>query len=259
MSIARILQDYPAVGLDIVEVSPQLDPTQATSHLSARFLYEWLFLQEDSKGSIEMKLILTGFSPFADIKVNPSQVIVDNLINNGRLAFPHFKVTCSILPTEYVAAERQIIKLIDSVDPDVIICLGVDTTSTELRLEQVALNIDDATITDNAGEIRHNCMIIPDGPPAYFSTFPFKEIWKDLINVGIPVRISYYAGTYICNHVYYKSLHHIRTNELDILCGFIHIPLLSDIDSGIMGGAHLKCEDILRTLKLVLTFLHQKR
>jgi arginase family enzyme len=46
LSIARILQDYPVVGLDIVEVSPQLDPTQATSYLSARFLYEWLFFQK---------------------------------------------------------------------------------------------------------------------------------------------------------------------------------------------------------------------
>jgi arginase family enzyme len=46
LSIARILQDYAVVGLDIVEVSPQIDPTQVTSHLAARLLYEWMFFRE---------------------------------------------------------------------------------------------------------------------------------------------------------------------------------------------------------------------
>jgi agmatinase len=46
LSIARILQDYAVVGLDIVEVSPPIDPTQTTSHLAARLLYEWMFFRE---------------------------------------------------------------------------------------------------------------------------------------------------------------------------------------------------------------------
>jgi pyroglutamyl-peptidase len=176
-------------------------------------------------------------------------------MNNSSSVLPNREVTCAILPTEYMSAEIQIIKLIDSVGPDILICLGVDSSSTELRLERVALNIDNAPIADNAGDIRHSCMIIPNGPPAYFSTIPFKEIWKELINSGIPARISHYAGTYVCNHVYYTSLHYITTNKLDVVCGFIHIPLLSDVDSGVIGKGLLDCEDILRALKCIISLL----
>lgn len=46
LSIASILQKYPVVGLDIVEVSPPLDASGSTAHLAARLLYEYLFLEE---------------------------------------------------------------------------------------------------------------------------------------------------------------------------------------------------------------------
>ncbi len=46
LSIAAILQDYPVIGLDIVEVSPPFDQSGATAHLAARLLFEWLFLEK---------------------------------------------------------------------------------------------------------------------------------------------------------------------------------------------------------------------
>ena len=205
-----------------------------------------------------MKILITGFSAFADIKVNPSQVIIDDIMHNNRLSFPNLEITCSVLPTEYASAEVQIINLIDSVSPNILICLGVAPGSTELRLERVAHNIDDTPIADNAGDIRDNHMIMPNGAPAYFSTFPLREIRQDLRSTGLPVRISNHAGTYVCNHVYYTALHHIETNNLDVLCGFMHIPLLSDVNSGTVAAGHLQREDVLRALKQILSFLYQR-
>ena len=46
----------------------------------------------------------------------------------------------------------------------------------------------------------------------------------------IPARQSFSAGTYLCNHVMYESLYHVRTNGLDTLTGFIHMPLQNIID-----------------------------
>ena len=46
LSVASILKDYPIAALDIVEVSPDLDNSGATSGLAARLLFEWLFLEE---------------------------------------------------------------------------------------------------------------------------------------------------------------------------------------------------------------------
>jgi len=45
LSIASILQEYPVIALDIMEVSPHLDSSSATPHIAARFLFEWLFLE----------------------------------------------------------------------------------------------------------------------------------------------------------------------------------------------------------------------
>jgi agmatinase len=45
LSAASILQDYPIIALDVMEVSPYFDRSGATAHLAARFLFEWLFLE----------------------------------------------------------------------------------------------------------------------------------------------------------------------------------------------------------------------
>jgi agmatinase len=45
LSIAGILQDYPIVALDIMEVAPSFDGG-ATAHLAARLLFEWIFLEQ---------------------------------------------------------------------------------------------------------------------------------------------------------------------------------------------------------------------
>ncbi len=53
-SAAPILQEYPVVALDVMEVSPAFDSSGATAHLAARFLFEWLFLErvpEDMPGN----------------------------------------------------------------------------------------------------------------------------------------------------------------------------------------------------------------
>ncbi|MGZ2464519.1 arginase family protein [Sinorhizobium medicae] len=46
LSIATILQDYPIIALDIMEVNPSLDWSNIASHLSARLLFEWLIMEK---------------------------------------------------------------------------------------------------------------------------------------------------------------------------------------------------------------------
>lgn len=46
LSMASVLQQYPVRALDVVEVSPDYDPSGASAGLVARLLFEWLFLKE---------------------------------------------------------------------------------------------------------------------------------------------------------------------------------------------------------------------
>ena len=70
-----------------------------------------------------MKILLTGFEGFGQVKVNPSQYVVEELAKipalNARL-----KLVTEILPTEYDRAGRRIRELIRHQQAKAIICLG---------------------------------------------------------------------------------------------------------------------------------------
>lgn len=64
------------------------------------------------------------------------------------------------------------------------------------------------------------------GPAAYFSTLPVKDIVAALAAEGIPAYVSNTAGTYLCNHTLYSTLHLAHDRALRARVGFMHLPLL---------------------------------
>ena len=77
---------------------------------------------------------------------------------------------------------------------------------------------------DNQGHTPLDETIQLDGEPGYFSTLPIRSMVDELIKQGLPAAISNTAGTYLCNNVMYEALHYAKMNNLDMPCGFIHIP-----------------------------------
>ncbi len=57
-----------------------------------------------------------------------------------------------------------------------------------------------------------------------------KEIVENLKTADISTKQSFFAGTYVCNAVFYKTLAYIDENELSMRAGFIHVPLLASQD-----------------------------
>jgi pyroglutamyl-peptidase len=167
-----------------------------------------------------MRILLTGFEPFGKLEANPSQLIVERLADGaGR------DLVAEVLPTEYAAAGARIRALIRQVHPGAVVCLGVAGRSDAIRLERVALNLDDTQKPDNAGETPAGRLIAPAGPVGYWSTLPLAEMHAALQEREIPVRLSNHAGTYICNHVFYAARHEIERLGSGVPCGFIHVPL----------------------------------
>jgi pyroglutamyl-peptidase len=169
-----------------------------------------------------MKILLSGFNPFAELPANPSQAIVQEIEKRWKPT-EAVQLTTEILPTEYRAAEDRIRNLIRVIRPDVVVCLGVAEMRGAINLERVALNWDDETAPDNAGQIRLGQRIV-DGPAAYWSTLPLEAMQNALRRHGIPVTFSNHAGTYVCNHVFYSALHEVELLNLGAKCGFIHVP-----------------------------------
>lgn len=167
-----------------------------------------------------MKLLLTGFEPFGQNQTNPTQHLVETL--TARAPYPGVELIARVLPVEYARAEHQLRALIHDHRPDVILFLGLAESRAKISLERVALNLDDASIPDNAGELRQGTHICPDAPNAYFSTLPLEPLKTALENAEIPVHISNHAGAYLCNHVFYVARHEVE--PLGIPCGFVHTP-----------------------------------
>src|SRR5438034_5693298 len=174
-----------------------------------------------------MTTLLTGFNRFGDLEVNPTQLIVESLAERPR-TLTNVNLVAEVLPTEFIGAGNRISQLIRQHRPEMVVCLGLGAGLGEIHLERVALNLDDGGMPDNAGVSRTGQSIVPDGPLAYQSILPLVQLREALRQRGIPAVISNHAGTYVCNHVFYLARHEVERLGIGSLCGFIHLPQISE-------------------------------
>lgn len=206
--------------------------------------------------SEKMKVLLAGFEPFSNLEINPSQIIVEEIAERMRLS-SEMEITAIVLPTEFEASGRRIEKLIRTIQPVLVLLLGVAVKSNVLNLERVALNLDDTQEPDNAGEYRKGSLIVKDGPLAYFSNIPLEYLEQQLNKSGMPTIISNYAGSYVCNHVFYLAQHEIEKLGINSLCGFIHVPYVSSQSSNIGTKFKITLIDLVEAILYVLNLLKE--
>jgi pyroglutamyl-peptidase len=170
-------------------------------------------------------ILVTGFEPFGDESVNPSQEIARQL--HGLQVGAH-RVVAGLLPCVFGGSRMELRRLIKQHRPTVVICLGLAAGRREVTPERVALNIDDARIADNAGKQPLDRPVVRGGPAAYWSTLPIKAIVEALQARRIPATVSQTAGTFVCNHVFYGLMHDLARPSAGKLMrgGFIHVPAL---------------------------------
>ncbi|MGB1286175.1 MAG: pyrrolidone-carboxylate peptidase [Aggregatilineales bacterium] len=171
-------------------------------------------------------ILLTGFEPFGKVTENPSQRLIEHF---SSVSVPGIKVITQILSVTYDGAGQCICDLTAQHAPDVIIMLGVAQSRPTISLERFALNIDDASIADNAGVLRQGEAIIKEGNQALQSSLPLQKMHDAIATKNIPVRYSNHAGAYVCNHIFYCALYDLKQHNNDIPCGFIHVPSLETI------------------------------
>lgn len=189
-----------------------------------------------------MRILITGFNSFGGETINPSSIILENLpryINNDEI----FTLE---LPTEFKKSSELLKKHINLTQPNIIISLGQAGGRSNISVERVSININDARIPDNAGYSPIDEDIQSDGDTAYFSTLPVKAIIKNLKDNNIPCEISNTAGTFVCNHIMYEALYYIKKNKLNINSGFIHIPYLPEQNK----KPFLKLETMIKAIEL---------
>ncbi len=110
--------------------------------------------------------------------------------------------------------------------PAAIISLGLAKGRAAVAVERVAINAADFAKPDNDNATATDLPLADDGPPAYFSTLPYRAIVGRMRGLGIPAYVSNTAGTFICNQVMYLTLHLLTGTGLGgrVRAGFIHLP-----------------------------------
>lgn len=171
-------------------------------------------------------LLLTYFGPFPGVPVNPTVALAEGAVRALNTARPDLRVVARELPVSYDGSSAALRAALQEVQPDALISLGVAVGRDVVSLEQVAINLDSAGIEDNDGDRRCDEPIVPDGREAYFSSLPVRASFERLRAAGEPVEISYTAGTYVCNHVFYEGQRITRELGLSIPAGFVHVPAI---------------------------------
>ncbi|MCC2971619.1 pyroglutamyl-peptidase I [Massilia sp. IC2-476] len=168
-------------------------------------------------------VLLTGFEPFNKASINPAWEAVRALEGwSGE----GFRVEARQLPCVFDEANRVLAALVDELQPDIVIAVGQAGGRAEISVERVAINVDDASILDNAGQQPVDRAIRADGPAAYFTTLPIKAMVAAMRAKGLKAGVSQTAGTFVCNHVFYGLMHH--TAGKPVKAGFIHVPYLPE-------------------------------
>lgn len=199
-----------------------------------------------------MRFLITGFAPFGASKVNPSYEAVRRL---PEMLGEHEIVRAEI-PVVYDRCGDVLEELLDRVQPDVALCLGQAAGREGVSLENTAVNVKAASAPDNAGVTFSGEKIDPAGPESIPARLPLRELSQLLREAGIPTKISYSAGTYVCNNLFYRLLRYAETNDPHLRCGFIHIPPdESQLPYFPAGTPFLPVSEVVRALKLTVAFL----
>ena len=167
-------------------------------------------------------ILVTGFEPFGGDRINPSGEVARALDGRTINGAPVIGI---VLPCVFGASTDALREALDTHRPQLVLALGLAAGRDGFTLERVAINLDDARIADNAGAQPIDQPVVARGPAAHFTTLPIKAMMAALHDAGHAASVSYSAGTFVCNHVFY-GLQHVLKRRRSVRSGFMHLPCL---------------------------------
>ncbi len=172
-------------------------------------------------------ILVTGFEPFGGDARNPSgeaALALDGDLIGGR------PVRGVVLPCVFETAPRALQAAIEALRPELVLCLGLAASRHGFHFERVAINLIDARIADNAGAQPVDHPVAAGAPPAAFTSLPVKAMAAAVRAAGLDAVVSYTAGTFVCNQVFFALM------QLPVARGgFLHLGGDLDTPSVVAG------------------------
>lgn len=168
-------------------------------------------------------IILTGFGPYGIYKENISSLIVQNL----EIVDLDITIKKEILPVIWKLCIKSYQDLINKISrkPKIVILLGIHSNK-HYHLETFGWNFAFGKDNDNLikfGIIRYKVNL-------YLRTILNVRGLYSLLKERIDIKLSNFAGTYLCNYLYYWALS-LSNKKYPVI--FIHIPNNENLNRGI--------------------------
>lgn len=148
---------------------------------------------------------------------------------------------------------------IDEVNPDIVLCVGLAGGRSELSLERVAINVQDARIRDNDGDQPIDRPVVPGGPVAHFATLPIKACVAAMRQAGLAAAVSNTAGTFVCNHILYALMDIAGRQPAPLRGGFLHVPYAPEQIARVGTAPSMAIGDIVRGIEIILKVSRSRR
>lgn len=178
-------------------------------------------------------VILSHFDPLGGDGINAYKIV------EQKVAGMRSDLRVVELPTVFDDAFIPLMTEIERTAPEAIIMLGQAAGRTAVTPEKVAINWKESTKADNNGYIARGERISISGADAYFSTLPLVEIIDSLQRDGLPLSLSFTAGTFVCNYLFYRTMEYLVSTGKDFPVGFVHIPCIPQQTVGKNGLASM--------------------
>lgn len=191
------------------------------------------------------RLLITGFDPFDGEAVNPSYEAVKLLPD----VMGDAELVKICLPTVYGKAAELAMAKIAETSPFAVVCVGQAGGREAVTPEVIGINLREASIPDNEGNLFMGERIDAEGADGIFSTLPVRKMRDAIKEKGLPSKLSYSAGAFVCNDLLYTLLR--RSEGSGVKVGFIHVPYLPE--QAKQGEPSLALEDIAGALEAALS------
>ena len=180
-------------------------------------------------------LLLTGFEPFGDWEINPSFDALKLAAKTELFDLTDVNIEIAEVPVAYDSAFEALDGLVQEIKPDAILHFGLHGGMSRGKdvfyIETTARNRNGAHKPDNSGIQRDDGAIIDGAPDELPSSLPVSAMRDVLKTEGFQAELSDDAGGYLCNYLFYRSVHAYGQN---FNCGFVHVPPV-DTQGGVIS------------------------
>ncbi len=182
--------------------------------------------------------LVTGSQPFAGLPTNPAEAVlpfVDGMVVEG------ITVVARSTPVSFARLPGLLAGLVREHRPAFVLALGLALGTPVVKVEAMALNAAHFAVPDNEGaRPRGGVRFADDAPDALAATWDAAAITEAIVAADVPARISFHAGTHLCNLTLFAYLAALKAAGSRSPCGFLHLPYLPEQVAWLMrrhGGA----------------------